>query len=115
MDGEGAVIASPDQLGFGFDEIAQEQRTAHIPSTMEEAIPFYRKLIERHNAAMLDGDVPEAMKIREEAHELAYKINGGDAGIKGGPDASAYVLAAFGSSGHYALHAGDTCIYTCVH
>src|ERR1022692_2473091 len=92
MDGEDAVIASPDQLGFGFDEIAEEQRTAHLPATMEEAIPFYRKLIERHHAAMLAGDVPAAMKIREEAHDLAYKVNGGDAAIKGGPDAPAYVL-----------------------
>ena len=25
MDGEDAVIASPDQLGFGFDEILREQ------------------------------------------------------------------------------------------
>jgi len=85
-------MTQPQQLGFGFDQMAEEQRTAHIPSTMHEAIPYYRKLIERHNEAMLAGDVPAAMKLREEAHDLAYKLNGGDAGIKGGPDAPCYVL-----------------------
>jgi hypothetical protein len=85
-------MTNPKQLGFGFDEILREQETAHLPGTMEEAIPYYRKLIERHHAAMLAGDVPETMKIREEAHELAYKLNGGDGGIKGGPDAPCYVL-----------------------
>jgi hypothetical protein len=92
MDGEDAVIASPDQLGFGFDEIAEEQHTAHIPSTIDEAIPYYRKLIERHHAAMIAGDVSAAMKIREEAHDLAVKVNGGKLGICGGPDAPGFVL-----------------------
>jgi hypothetical protein len=85
-------VTDPRQLGFGFDEMAEEQRTAHLPSTMEGAIPFYRSLIERHHAAMLAGDVAAAMKIREEAHDLAYKVNGGDVAIKGGPDAPCYVL-----------------------
>jgi hypothetical protein len=48
--------------------------------------------MQRHHEAMLAGDVPAAMKIREEAHELALKVNGGDAGICAGPDAPAYVL-----------------------
>ncbi len=30
------------QLGFGFDEMLEEQRPAHLPAT----IPFYRGLIE---------------------------------------------------------------------
>jgi hypothetical protein len=75
-----------------FDDMLREQETAHLPGRMEEAIPYYRTLIERHNEAMLAGDVPAAMKIREEGHELAVKVNGGDAGICGGPDAPAYVL-----------------------
>jgi hypothetical protein len=86
------MTASPEQLGFGFDDMAEEQRTAHIPSTMEEAIPYYRKLIERHHAAMIAGDAPAAMKIREEAHDLAVKVNGGKLGICGSPDAPAFVL-----------------------
>ena len=52
----------PQQLGFGFDDMLKEQETAHLPGTMDAAIPFYRNLIERHHAAMLAGDVPAAMK-----------------------------------------------------
>jgi hypothetical protein len=82
-----------EQLGFGFDEMLHEQETAHIPSTMEGAIPYYRKLIDRHHAAMLVGNVPAAMAIREEAHDLAVKVNGGKLlGISGGPDAPVHVL-----------------------
>ena len=92
MDGEDRVT-QPQQLGFGFDEMAEEQRTAHIPSTMDEAIPFYRKLIERHHAAMIAGDVDKTMAIREEAQDLAVKLNGGTLmGICGAPDAPACVL-----------------------
>jgi hypothetical protein len=74
-------MTQPQQLGFGFDAMLKEQETVHLPGTMDEAIPFYRKLIERHHTAMLAGDVPAAMKLCEEAHELAVKVNGGDAGI----------------------------------
>jgi hypothetical protein len=85
-------MTEPEQLGFGFDEMAEEQRTAHIPSTMEEAIPYYRKLIQRHHEAMMAGDVEKTMAIRGEAHDLAVKLNGGKPGICGGPDAPACVL-----------------------
>lgn len=86
-------MTQPQQLGFGFDEILREQETAHLPGTMEEAIPYYRKLIEKHHAAMISGDSAGAMKIREEAKELASKLNGGTRmGIKGGPDAPCYAL-----------------------
>jgi hypothetical protein len=86
-------MTGSEQLGFGFDEMLREQETAHLPSTMEEAIPFYRTLIERHHAAMLAGDVEKTMAIREEAQELAVKLNGGTLlGICGGPDAPASVL-----------------------
>ena len=84
---------------------------------MQEAIPYYRTLIERHHAAMLAGDIPAAMKIREEAHDLAYKVNGGDAAIRGGPDAPAYVLERataaptgtvpmWGQTGEFTIHVG---------
>ena len=86
-------MKEPQQLGFGFDEILREQETAHLPSTIEEAIPYYRKLIERHNEAMLAGDVEKTMAIRGEAQDLAVKLNGGELlGICGGPDAPACVL-----------------------
>lgn len=81
------------QLGFGFEEMLHEQETAHLPGTMEEAIPHYRKLIEKHHAAMMAGDKEAAMAVRAEANDLAYKRNGNDAcGIKGGPDSIAAQL-----------------------
>jgi hypothetical protein len=71
-------MIQPQQLGFGFDEMLHEQETAHLPGTTEEAIPYYRKMLERHHEAMLSGDIPRAMKIRKEAQDLAIKLNGGD-------------------------------------
>lgn len=86
-------MTQPEQLGFGFDQMLEEQRTAYLPSTMQEAIPFYRKLIERHHEAMLAGSAEKTMAIREEAQDLAIKLNGGTLlGICGGPDAPASVL-----------------------
>jgi hypothetical protein len=86
-------MTAPQQLGFGFDEMLEAERTAHVPSTMEEAIPYYRGLLERHHAAMTAGDIDAAMKIRDEAQDLAVKLNGGELlGICAGPDAPAYRL-----------------------
>jgi len=86
-------MTQPQQLGFGFDAMAEEQATARIPSTMDEAIPYYRGLIERHHKSMLAGDVEKTMAARKEAQDLAVKLNGGKLlGICGGPDAPAYVL-----------------------
>ena len=82
-----------EQLGFGFDEMAEEQRTAYIPSTMEEAISIYCGLLEKHNAAMIAGDEETTMKLRKEAGDLAVKLNGGTSfGVCAGPDAPAKVL-----------------------
>lgn len=84
------------QLGFAGllteADTANEQRqfdkaTAHLPGTMEEALPFYRRMIERHHAAMLAAAIDEAMGIREEAHR-----NGGTCGIIAGPDAPGCIL-----------------------
>ena len=94
--------ASTQQLGF--DDLLQvaaqdnaarrlDQQTAHLPGSMDEAIPFFRDLIAKHHAAMLAADVTEVMRLREEAHLLAVKLNGGNAGICAHPDAPAYVLA----------------------
>jgi hypothetical protein len=53
---------------------------------MDEGIPYYRKLIERHHEAMLAADVEKTMAIRGEAQDLAVKLNGGKLlGICGGP------------------------------
>jgi hypothetical protein len=53
---QGRSMTHRDQFGFGFDQMFEEQRTAHLPSTLDEAIPVYRDLIDKHNAAMLVGD-----------------------------------------------------------
>ena len=89
------------QLGFAdlLTEAAttNEQRqmdraTAHLPGTMETALPFYRRMIENHHAAMQAADIDKAMSIREEAHLLAAKLNGGACGIIAGPDAPGCIL-----------------------
>ena len=69
-----------------------EQETAHLPSAMAEALPFYRILIDRHHVAMLAGDTAEAMPLREEAHNLAYRLNGGNPGILANAAAPGCVL-----------------------
>lgn len=82
------------QLGFGFEEMAEAERIAYLPATMEAAIPFYRELLARHHAAMMAGDEERTEAIREEAHDLACRLNGdrGHFGILGGPDAPGCVL-----------------------
>jgi hypothetical protein len=89
------------QLGFGdlladADEANTQRKfdraTNHLPGSMEEALPFYRAMIDRHHAAMLAADVEQAMAIRNEAHKLARKLNGGDSGILATPESPGYVL-----------------------
>lgn len=58
-----------------------ERETGHLPSTMEDALPYCRALIERHHAAMLAADENEAMRLKKEAHALARRLNGGAPGI----------------------------------
>jgi len=70
-----------------------DRETGHLPGTMAEAVPFYRAMIERHHAAMLAADIDEAMRLREEAHRLAAKLNGGMCGIIASNDAPGSVLA----------------------
>lgn len=69
-----------------------ERETAHLPRAMAEAIPYFRRMIDEHHAAMMAADVDEVMALREEAHKLALAVNGGDSGILAGDDASGCVL-----------------------
>ncbi len=69
-----------------------DRATAHLPGTMQEALPFYRNMMEQHHAAMQAAAIEEAMRIREEAHLLAAKLNGGACGIIAGPDAPGCIL-----------------------
>jgi hypothetical protein len=91
------------QLGFG-DLLADaheantqrkfDRATADLPGSMADALPFYRGMIDRHHAAMLAADIEEAMRIREDAHRLARKLNGGENGIIAGPEAPGCILEA---------------------
>lgn len=93
---------NPNQLGFD-DLLAQAEtdnrmRTereahAHLPGTMEDALPYFRALLERHHAAMVDGDLDAVNRLRGEAHDLAYKLNNFEPGILADEDAPGYVLA----------------------
>jgi hypothetical protein len=89
------------QLGFNsLLEEAEEANTthtrakelAHLPGSMDDALPFYRVLMERHHAAMLAGFESEAMALREEANRLATKLNNYEPGIIAGVDAPGCVL-----------------------
>ncbi|MEA2823004.1 MAG: hypothetical protein QOJ86_5008 [Bradyrhizobium sp.] len=88
--------SSSAQLGFdalladaAFTNAHREQAlaAAHLPATFEEALPFYRALIERHHAAMLAAEWPTVLSLRNEAHRLAEKLNGFDPGICADDDA----------------------------
>lgn len=69
-----------------------ERETAHLPGTMDRAIPFYRVLIRQHHAAMLAANVDETMRLRDEARKLALRLNGGKPGIIADDDAPGCVL-----------------------
>ena len=89
------------QLGFNslLDEAEEANATRtlakeleHLPGSMEEALPFFRALMERHHAAMVAGFESEAMELREEADRLATKLNNYEPGIMAGDDAPGCVL-----------------------
>jgi hypothetical protein len=93
----------PQAAQLGFNSLLDEAETAntthklakelaHLPGSMEEGLPFFRALIERHHAAMLAGLESEAMELREEADRLATKLNNYEPGIIAGEDAPGCVL-----------------------
>jgi hypothetical protein len=95
--------AKPQAAQLGFNSLLDEAETAntthklarelvHLPGTMDEALPFFRSLMERHHAAMLAGLEGEAMELREEADRLATKLNGYEPGIIANDDAPGCVL-----------------------
>lgn len=69
-----------------------ERETGHLPGTMDEAVPYMRTLIRQHHAAMFDARVDQALALREEAHRLALRLNGGEPGILAGDEAPGCVL-----------------------
>ena len=92
---------SREQLGFDAllqtaaadnEQRRQERACAHLPGTMDKAVPFFRSLIDQHHAAMLAGDAAEVERVREEVHQLAVKLNNYEAGIIADDDAPGCVL-----------------------
>lgn len=57
------------------------RESAHLPQTMDDALPYHRILIKQHHAAMLAADIDTVMALREEAHKLALVLNHGEPGI----------------------------------
>jgi len=89
------------QLGFADlltqADSANQQRqldraTGHLPGTIAEALPCFRSMIERHHAAMLDADIDQAMRLRQEAYLLAKKLDPDSHGILASEDAPGCVL-----------------------
>lgn len=87
---------SGDQFGFDamLENAAREnaarvfdRETAHLPTTWEDGLAYHKEQITQHHAAMLKGEIEAAVAIREEAHKLAIKLNGGH-GILAGNDAA---------------------------
>lgn len=94
-------MKTTDQLGFD-DMLAAaeaenearkfERLTAHLPGTMQEALPYFGDLLECHNAAMLAADVDETMRLRDEADLLARKLDTESRGILAHENAPGKVL-----------------------
>lgn len=91
----------PGQLSF--DGLLAETETAnetrirdrqygHLPTTIDEALPFFRDLLEQHHKAMLDGDANMVARLRREAHDLATKLNNYEPGIIADASAPGCVL-----------------------
>ena len=78
--------ANTAQLGFDSwlrDADEENERrsflrsVSHLPGTWEEAVPYYRTLLGLHHAAMLEANEAEVIRLRDEAHDLAARLNGG--------------------------------------
>lgn len=84
-----ALLAETDRVNAVR---VRARETAGLPATMDEALPFFRGLIDRHHAAMLGADAASAMAIRSEAEQLATKLNGFEPGYLADPNAPGCVL-----------------------
>lgn len=69
-----------------------DQQFGHLPTTMDAAVPFMRDLLQRHHDAMLAGSAKAVRALRQEAHDLAYKLNDYQPGILADKDAPGCVL-----------------------
>ena len=92
------------QSQLGFDALLEkadqdnrtrtlEKRIGHLRATIADGLPYFRDLIERHHAAILDADEGKVMRLREESHDLALQLNGGEPGILADDTSPGNVLA----------------------
>lgn len=72
--------------------LKQDRLYGHLPSNLDDALPFYRDLLQRHHEAMMAGDAKRVQELRLEARNLAFKLNDYQAGILAGEDAPGCVL-----------------------
>lgn len=86
--------APPAQLGLGslFEQAALEERTEHLPSTLDEAVPVYAALLQQFHDAVMRGDDPAATAAHREAEDLAVRLNGGRFGYLRDEDAPGNAL-----------------------
>jgi hypothetical protein len=85
----------PEQISMfaEFEEAAFEAKTSIMPASMEDAIPYFRDIFTRYNAAVMSGDGEACERIEQEADDLAVKLNGGTRfGIKADDDSPCCVL-----------------------
>ena len=103
------IIARHSAPQLGFDALIAEADTAnsarrldrefaHLPSTLDEAVPFFRFLIRQHHAAMLEANAPRVFALRAESRALARKLNNGDPGILASDDAPGCALERLASA-----------------
>lgn len=92
-----------DMEQLGFDALLGEaettnqkhkfdKRCGHLPASMREGLPYYRDLLERYHQAMMEAASGEVMRLREEAHDLALRLNHGQPGIIANDDSPGNVL-----------------------
>ncbi len=104
-------VERKETLQFQYD-------TAHLPDTMEEALPYFRDLISQHHNAMMMADEKETMRLRQEARNLARRLNNGNPDITACPESPGCVLEAatmaamgtvpqWGEVGEFVITVGD--------
>jgi hypothetical protein len=87
--------APPEQTSMfdAFEASAFEQATAHLPSDLKAALPYFRALLTHFNAAVLAGDGAAVELLEQEADNLAIRLNGNSRfGMKADEDSPCNVL-----------------------
>lgn len=70
----------------------RDRQFGHLPGSVAEALPFFRDLIALHHNAMLGGDADAVASLRQQAHDLATKLNNYEPGIIADENAPGCVL-----------------------